>query len=563
MATPHPHYPQAGPSSIPYHPPPPPPYAFGGNSPYQHSHQPPPPILSNVGRATYPHQVPGPSPSTFHPNFPLPQPYPPRPGPYHTMERPLHQRPPQSHYQQQHLLGGAPLSHPPNGQLRQGPFIHGTAQQHPPPAFSPSFPQLSRSFPQSPNSPSALPKQLLMPPPSSPLQSQVLPVTPSAQAHPDASSPEPSQELRQHADPESSSLPISPGLQLSSEVQSHPSPTRDTSHLESSPSSLINSESMLTSVWEVFEPCPAFPDRTSVTKGLALQSRRPLVMEAVPVTVSSAARPTQGFYDSLVVPEEAETVALCSPMTNKPLLSPPLEVSAVTDSPDEPDSPPQQSLASSTTTSTTPATSTAPHTPTPGSPHSSMTSISLPTKSPAGVMLEVFPSASVSPIAADSSAHDNESPELPQEPQARPSSNPMPTPPVKKTWASLLHPTSELSNSAGSTSLNSLPTSPVQGFSIPAHTAATPAAPLAPRSGADIVTLLTAPNALVGRVPSIRTRGIVNLGNMCFANTVLQVLVYCPPFNRLFTELDKHMHGLFATGKDPKGGMGTPLVKAT
>ncbi|KAF8495378.1 hypothetical protein JB92DRAFT_2993080 [Gautieria morchelliformis] len=489
MATPHPHYPQPGPSSIPYHPHPPAPYTFGGHS-YQHSYQPPVPILpNNAGRVTYPHQVHGPSPSTFHPFHP-PQPYQPQPGPYPTMERPHHQRPPQSPYQQQHLVSGAPLSHPPSG-LRQGPFIHGTAQRQPPPPFSTS------------------------------------------------------------------------ALQLSSEVQSHPSPTRDTSRIESSPPGLIYSESILTSVREVFDLCQAFPDRKSITKGLALQSRRPLVMEAVPFTVSSAARPPQFFYDSLAVSEEAD-----SPMTNKLLLSPPLDVSAVTDSPDEPDSPPQRSLASSATTTTTPATSTAtstaPHTPTPGSPHSSMTSVSLHTKSPAGVMLEVLPSASVSPIAADSSAHENESLELPQEPPARPSSDSTPTPPVKKTWASLLRPTSNgLSNPTGSTSPNSLPTSSVQGFSVPAHTMATPGAPLISRSGPDIVTLLTAPNTLLGRVPPVRTRGIVNLGNMCFANTVLQVLVYCPPFNSLFTELDKHMHSLSVMGKDPKGGMGIPLVKAT
>ncbi|KAJ3570230.1 hypothetical protein NP233_g4540 [Leucocoprinus birnbaumii] len=37
----------------------------------------------------------------------------------------------------------------------------------------------------------------------------------------------------------------------------------------------------------------------------------------------------------------------------------------------------------------------------------------------------------------------------------------------------------------------------------------------------------------------IRTRGLINSGNMCFANAVLQVLVYCSPFQRLFIELGK------------------------
>jgi ubiquitin carboxyl-terminal hydrolase 10 len=52
---------------------------------------------------------------------------------------------------------------------------------------------------------------------------------------------------------------------------------------------------------------------------------------------------------------------------------------------------------------------------------------------------------------------------------------------------------------------------------------------------------------------------------MCFANAVLQVMVYCPPFRRLFTQLGRILGGAgFAsvTGKDRVVG-GTPLVDAT
>lgn len=48
---------------------------------------------------------------------------------------------------------------------------------------------------------------------------------------------------------------------------------------------------------------------------------------------------------------------------------------------------------------------------------------------------------------------------------------------------------------------------------------------------------------------------------MCFANAVLQVLVYCPPFYRLFTELGKYLTGP-VVGSQSEGSKATPLVDA-
>lgn len=49
---------------------------------------------------------------------------------------------------------------------------------------------------------------------------------------------------------------------------------------------------------------------------------------------------------------------------------------------------------------------------------------------------------------------------------------------------------------------------------------------------------------------------------MCFANSVLQVLPYCPPFYRFFTELGKYISGP-VVGSQKDGTKATPLVEAS
>ncbi len=64
-------------------------------------------------------------------------------------------------------------------------------------------------------------------------------------------------------------------------------------------------------------------------------------------------------------------------------------------------------------------------------------------------------------------------------------------------------------------------------------------------------------------MPRLRARGLVNSGNMCFANAVLQLLVYCPPFWRLFRELGR-LTGPRERGEGQAiGGATTLLVDAT
>jgi hypothetical protein len=64
-------------------------------------------------------------------------------------------------------------------------------------------------------------------------------------------------------------------------------------------------------------------------------------------------------------------------------------------------------------------------------------------------------------------------------------------------------------------------------------------------------------------MPRPRARGLVNRRSICFANTILQLLVHCPLFWNIFRELGELM-GKYGAGKSQKSDAGmTPLVDAT
>ena len=154
---------------------------------------------------------------------------------------------------------------------------------------------------------------------------------------------------------------------------------------------------------------------------------------------------------------------------------------------------------------------------------------------------------------------------------ARSVTPPAPAPP-QKSWASLLRPSTSSSSASASAgpSRNALPTSSVVGISIPVASAATQDAALhvSLTRRSELMRLLTSgpgASASVGAgtisyagsagaavstpttnlPPSIkiRPRGLINSGNMCFTNSVLQIMIHCPPFHRLFSELGKVLGG--------------------
>ncbi|KAH9998207.1 hypothetical protein BJV77DRAFT_1064759 [Russula vinacea] len=104
------------------------------------------------------------------------------------------------------------------------------------------------------------------------------------------------------------------------------------------------------------------------------------------------------------------------------------------------------------------------------------------------------------------------------------------------------------------------PASSIVGFSFPASS---PPSRVSPLPNAEFLSLLngTTPSGPTGNaaLPYIRARGLVNNGSMCFANAVLQLLVYSPPFWNLVWQLED-LKG--RRGGLELGGCATPLVDA-
>jgi hypothetical protein len=146
------------------------------------------------------------------------------------------------------------------------------------------------------------------------------------------------------------------------------------------------------------------------------------------------------------------------------------------------------------------------------------------------------------------------------------SSAPVPTPtllPVPVPTPYVLNEPLASSEAGAASAFNPLlPASSVIGFSVPSSP---PTSRVSSLPNAEFLSLLcTTPSCPTGNtaLPHLRARGLVNTGNMCFANAVLQLLVHSPPLWNLFRQLGD-LKGLRVEGGPATGGGATPLVDAT
>ncbi|KAE9402409.1 cysteine proteinase [Gymnopus androsaceus JB14] len=362
---------------------------------------------------------------------------------------------------------------------------------------------------------------------------------------------------------------------------SHPSPPPASPPVSPTDSQPPN---FFSATWAVWSRRPTDPN---LAPGLVFSSRtRPpdhIMNEALDVRTP----PASPVVESASLPVSVPEMEAIQEQADTPLVEEHVPVPI-------PVSDPSSASASAEETSTT-ATET-PSTTLPGSPASSTTSISA--SGNAAVSKDVPSESSAIPAVATSFSSDPAS--------SRPIS-PSPPQPLKKSWASLLRPAtapgpgtpSTPTAGAGPQGRPKIPMSTVVGFSVPAEAAAPGTNAkgvdsIAPGKRADLLALLNsnflepvsgsssntgkgisyaAASATATKksqqdaisTSQIHPRGLINTGNMCFANSVLQLLAYSPPFFRVFRELERLGFGSSSSTATGSGGLGvvTPLIDAT
>jgi hypothetical protein len=109
----------------------------------------------------------------------------------------------------------------------------------------------------------------------------------------------------------------------------------------------------------------------------------------------------------------------------------------------------------------------------------------------------------------------------------------------------------------------SLPLSSVPSFSIPALP---PSSHVPPSTNTESLAFLSSTTPFLptsnATLPRLRARGLVSSGGMCFANSILQLLLHSPPFWNLFRKLGD-LNRQRGAGLPETGDSATPLADAT
>ncbi|KAH9930673.1 uncharacterized protein B0H18DRAFT_992984 [Fomitopsis serialis] len=592
---------QSGPSY--YHNPPPPPQFYGngpGPAPYYNPymppmnghpqmHQPASPRINSPNRGRYPaHSQRGGMPGYQH--------YPPMPPPHN-------------------LHPGANMQSPPISPVN--PYTHPHAPKFSPHVthvpYSPTYhPQPNGGYHPGWAQPPPVPKQLSMlspaarspvPVPAQSLQQELLPVQMAAPQQPLAEplaapqhlSPEQPTAFQQPTPAPLQHVPEQPPVQLPQPEEPAeptaptssdpaPEPTVASEPVPRTPKiEFLSEQDLEDDDSEVAQPASSGPANETSTSssepsGWVIWSRRPEDPLHAPgvIIATKAFPPDDVVHQALELPTPPPSPKVPSvKLAVEPSVH---EVQPVEELANA--SPDELEVPSSSVTESTPASSTPGETPVPGSPATSRTSVSLPVTSPSsGKLIDVPDStdasnvdvaAPVPPFSEDpppaSGVTAPVPPAQPTEAQQAPAPAPAPAKPaMKKSWASLL----QSGDAAASSSKSRLPTSSVVGFSIPATSVGgASAGPSAVSSGFaavahrnELLKLIYNGPPPSNIPPKIQPRGLINTGNMCFANAVLQILVYCQPFNRLFSELSKYLAGP-VVGSQKEGSKATPLVDA-
>ncbi|KAI0080532.1 cysteine proteinase [Panus rudis PR-1116 ss-1] len=600
MANQHPHYSHPGPSSYYPHTPPPHPYGYPPhpNAVHYYQYPIPPPMngqppmhspTSPRGRGGYPAHRGGPSYQHY-------QPIPPQ---HYIHPPPISASPvsPASPYTHPQKYPPHPQQVPYSPSYHTPPNVPYPPQAWPGQPLSPLPKQLSMLPPPQPNAPEfhpGQPPQFTSPPQphpqdnisssnSPPYDPNVNPPIVLNDSHDQSSSGPPPPIIREelvqeqlavdqpHQPHDDQPPQIDPAEDHSQEEEppSHEQPESSSSPPEPAPQPQFSSSDELASPSQ-----PAAPEIS--ISGWVIWSHRGNPSDAPGIIISPRAHPPDHILqNALKLPSPPASPKVKPKVATIDATKAPVRKEGDVMIPQKEESP-ELEAPSSSATETTPACSTAPDTPVPGSPVSSNTSVSVAVASPALGKTQPLtaepktePAASEptpAPANVEQPSATTPTPQLAPSTSASASTSATPAPPTpqppapKKSWASLLQ-------TDASSSKSRLPVSSVVGFSIPATSTFGTVTPngTQPSSSVsarpELLSLLTTGPTGSMPVPKLRPRGIINTGNMCFANSVLQVLVYCPPFYRLFIELGKFISGP-VVGSQREGTKATPLVEA-